>query len=126
MAMDLKIVNGDFVIDPVTHDLQTVEGADEVAQRICATLDIYYQEMDNLAPEIGADYSNMLGKNPDLDHAADDMEAAITAQVPEIQTVDSITFNKDKNRHLIVDFEVTYLDEDDNEQQAKGGYDIGA
>lgn len=126
MAMDLKIVNGDFVIDPVTHDLQTVEGADEVAQRICATLDIYYQEMDNLAPEIGADYSNMLGKNPDLDHAADDMEAAITAQVPEIQTVDSITFTKDKNRHLIVDFEVTYLDEDDNEQQAKGGYDIGA
>ena len=118
--------SGDFVIDPNTHDLEVVEGADEIAQRIRATLDIYYGEMDNLDSEIGSDYSNMLGKNPDLDHAADDMEAAITAQVPEIQTVDSITFTKDKNRHLIVDFEVTYLDEDDNEQQAKGGYDIGA
>lgn len=127
MARDLMIdQSGDFVIDPNTHDLAVVEGADEIAQRIRATLDIYYGEMDNLDSEIGSDYSNMLGKNPDLDHAADDMEAAITAQVPEIQTVDSITFTKDKNRHLIVDFEVTYLDEDDNEQQAKGGYDIGA
>ncbi|WP_462394313.1 DUF2634 domain-containing protein [Lentilactobacillus parabuchneri] len=127
MARDLMIdQGGDFVIDPNTHDLEVVEGADEIAQRIRATLDIYYGEMDNLDSEIGSDYSNMLGKNPDLDHAADDMEAAITAQVPEIQTVDSITFTKDKNRHLIVDFEVTYLDEDDNEQQAKGGYDIGA
>lgn len=127
MAGDLMIdQSGDFVIDPNTHDLEVVEGADEIAQRIRATLDIYYGEMDNLDSEIGSDYSNMLGKNPDLDHAADDMEAAITAQVPEIQTVDSITFTKDKNRHLIVDFEVTYLDEDDNEQQAKGGYDIGA
>lgn len=127
MARDLMIDQiGDFVIDPNTHDLEVVEGADEIAQRIRATLDIYYGEMDNLDSEIGSDYSNMLGKNPDLDHAADDMEAAITAQVPEIQTVDSITFTKDKNRHLIVDFEVTYLDEDDNEQQAKGGYDIGA
>lgn len=127
MARDLMIdQSGDFVIDPNTHDLEVVEGADEIAQRIRATLDIYYGEMDNLDSEIGSDYSNMLGKNPDLDHAADDMEAAITAQVPEIQTVDSITFTKDKNRHLIVDFEVTYLDEDDNEQQAKGGYDIGS
>lgn len=127
MARDLMIdQSGDFVIDPNTHDLEVVEGADEIAQRIRATLDIYYGEMDNLDSEIGSDYSNMLGKNPDLDHAADDMEAAIIAQVPEIQTVDSITFTKDKNRHLIVDFEVTYLDEDDNEQQAKGGYDIGA
>lgn len=126
MARDLMIdQSGDFVIDPNTHDLEVVEGADEIAQRIRATLDIYYGEMDNLDSEIGSDYSNMLGKQPDLEHATDDMEAAITAQVPEIQTVDSITFTKDKNRHLIVDFEVTYLDEDDNEQQAKGGYDIG-
>lgn len=127
MARDLMIdQSGDFVIDPNTHDLEVVEGADEIAQRIRATLDIYYGEMDNLDSEIGSDYSNMLGKQPDLEHANDDMEAAITAQVPEIQTVDSITFTKDKNRHLIVDFEVTYLDEDNNEQQAKGGYDIGA
>ena len=126
MARDLMIdQSGDFVIDPNTHDLEVVEGADEIAQRIRATLDIYYGEMDNLDSEIGSDYSNMLGKQPDLEHATDDMEAAITAQVPEIQTVDSITFTKDKNRHLIVDFEVTYLDEDDNEKQAKGGYDIG-
>lgn len=126
MARDLMIdQSGDFVIDPNTHDLEVVEGADEIEQRIRATLDIYYGEMDNLDSEIGSDYSNMLGKQPDLEHATDDMEAAITAQVPEIQTVDSITFTKDKNRHLIVDFEVTYLDEDDNEQQAKGGYDIG-
>lgn len=126
MARDLMIdQSGDFVIDPNTHDLEVVEGADEIAQRIRATLDIYYGEMDNLDSEIGSDYSNMLGKQPDLEHATDDMEAAITAQVPEIQTVDSITFTKDKNRHLIVDFEVTYLDEDANEQQAKGGYDIG-
>jgi hypothetical protein len=56
MARDLMIdQSGDFVIDPNTHDLEVVEGADEIAQRIRATLDIYYGEMDNLDSEIGSD-----------------------------------------------------------------------
>lgn len=121
----LDPATGDFMIDPVTHDLMMVEDGDEIAQRIRATLDIYFGEMKNLAPEIGADYSNMLGKSPNYDYAASDMEAAIMAQIPEIRGVDSITFKEQPHRGLTVNFTVTYVDDDGEEQQTEGGYDIG-
>lgn len=117
---------GDFVIDPNTHDLAMVEGADEIAQRIRATWDIYFGEMSHLDPEIGSDYSNLLGKNPSFEYAADDMEAAVIAQVPEVISFDSVNFTKLPNRRVQVDFVATYIDEDQNEQQAEGGYEIGS
>lgn len=130
MAKDLEIDdNGDLVIDLTTHDLAIVTGADEIVQRIKATLDIYYGEMENIAPEVGADYSNLLGKNYDTELAIADMTSAITAGVPEITSVDDMSIDIDRQtRKATVNFTVSYSDDDtgDNEQEAKGEYEIGA
>ena len=130
MAKDLEIDdNGDLVIDPTTHDLAIVTGTDEILQRIKATLDIYYGEMENIAPEVGADYSNLLGKNYDVELAIADMTSAITAGVPEITSVDDMSIDIDRQtRKATVNFTVSYSDDHtgDNEQEAKGAYEIGA
>lgn len=130
MAKDLEIDdNGDLVIDPTTHDLAIVTGTDEIVQRIKATLDIYYGEMENIAPEVGADYSNLLGKNYDTELAIADMTSAITAGVPEITSVDDMSIDIDRQtRKATVNFTVSYSDDDagDSEQEAKGEYEIGA
>lgn len=129
MAKDLEIdENGDLVIDPTTHDLAIVTGTDEIVQRIKATLDIYYGEMDNIAPEVGADYSNLLGKNYDVELAIADMTSAITAGVPEITSVDDMSIDIDRQtRKATVNFTVSYSEDDtgDSEQEAKGEYEIG-
>lgn len=130
MAKDLEIDdNGDLVIDPTTHDLAIVTGTDEIVQRIKATLDIYYGEMENIAPEVGADYSNLLGKNYDTELAIADMTSAITAGVPEITSVDDMSIDIDRQtRKATVNFTVSYSEDDtgDSEQEAKGEYEIGA
>lgn len=130
MAKDLEIDdNGDLVIDPTTHDLAIVTGTDEIVQRIKATLDIYYGEMENIAPGVGADYSNLLGKNYDTELAIADMTSAITAGVPEITNVDDMSIDIDRQtRKATVNFTVSYREGDtgDNEQEAKGAYEIGA
>lgn len=129
MAKDLEIDDsGDLVIDPTTHDLAIVTGADEIVQRIKATLDIYYGEMENIAPEVGADYSNLLGKNYDTELAIADMTSAITAGVPEITSVDDMSIDIDRQtRKATVNFVVSYSEDDagDEEQEAKGEYEIG-
>lgn len=129
MAKDLEIDdNGDLVIDPTTHDLAIVTGTDEIVQRIKATLDIYYGEMENIAPEVGADYSNLLGKNYDVELAIADMTSAITAGVPEITSVDDMSIDIDRQtRKATVNFTVSYSEDDtgDEEQEAKGEYEIG-
>ena len=129
MAKDLEIdENGDLVIDPTTHDLAIVTGTDEIVQRIKATLDIYYGEMENIAPEVGADYSNLLGKNYDTELAIADMTSAITAGVPEITSVDDMSIDIDRQtRKATVNFVVSYSEDDtgDSEQEAKGEYEIG-
>lgn len=129
MAKDLEIDdNGDLVIDPTTHDLAIVTGTDEIVQRIKATLDIYYGEMENIAPEVGADYSNLLGKNYDVELAIADMTSAITAGVPEITSVDDMSIDIDRQtRKATVNFTVSYSEDDtgDDEQEAKGEYEIG-
>lgn len=129
MAKDLEIDdNGDLVIDPTTHDLAIVTGTDEIVQRIKATLDIYYGEMENIAPEVGADYSNLLGKSYDTELAIADMTSAITAGVPEITSVDDMSIDIDRQtRKATVNFAVSYSDDgtDDDEQEAKGEYEIG-
>lgn len=130
MAKDLEIDdNGDLVIDPTTHDLAIVTGTDEIVQRIKAALDIYYGEMENIAPGVGADYSNLLGKNYDTELAIADMTSAITAGVPEITNVDDMSIDIDRQtRKATVNFTVSYREGDtgDNEQEAKGAYEIGA
>lgn len=128
MARDIKLdpKTGDFVIDPLTHDLAMVEGAEEIAQRVRTTLDIRYGEMKHLDPDVGADYSNFLGKDPELDAAAADIQAAVTAQVPEVESIDSIAFTKLSHRRLRVNFTITYIDEAGITQTTEGGYDIGA
>ena len=129
MAKDLEIDdNGDLVIDPTTHDLAIVTGTDEIVQRIKATLDIYYGEMENIAPDVGADYSNLLGKNYDVELAIADMTSAITAGVPEITSVDDMSIDIDRQtRKATVNFTVSYSEDDagDDEQEAKGAYEIG-
>lgn len=129
MAKDLEIDdNGDLVIDPTTHDLAIVTGTDEIVQRIKATLDIYYGEMENIAPEVGADYSNLLGKNYDVELAIADMTSAITAGIPEITSVDDMSIDIDREtRKAKVNFTVSYSEDDtgDSEQEAKGAYEIG-
>lgn len=130
MAKDLEIdETGDLVIDPTTHDLAIVTGTDEIVQRIKATLDIYYGEMENIAPDVGADYSNLLGKNYNVELAIADMTAAITAGVPEVTSVNDMSIDIDpKTRKATVNFAVSYSDDDtgDSEQEAKGAYEIGA
>lgn len=125
MARDLEIDDtGDLVIDETTHDLSIIEGADEIAQRIKATLDIRYGEMTNLDPDMGADYTNFLGKDFNEELAGADMEAAITANVPEVTSVDSITFTR-KGRQLFVSFTAHYQDDDtDTEEEVEGDYTI--
>lgn len=105
MAKDLEVDDyGDLVIDPVTHDLATVSGIDEIAQRIKATLSIKYGEMPNLGAEAGADYRNFLGKNFNEESARDDLTAALLDQVPEVQSLQDITFQKLARRKLAVGF----------------------
>lgn len=108
MANDIRLGdNHDFVIDPITHDLDIVDGLDEIAQRIKATLEIRYGEMQRLDPEMGSDYTNFLGKHFDKQAAAGDMRAVIIAKVPEVETVDEITFEVQPNRKLLIKFRAT-------------------
>lgn len=127
MARDLQVDdNGDLVIDPLTHDLAIVDGAEEIEQRIKATLDTRYGEMVNLDPKMGADYQSFLDKNFNEDNAAADMTAAIKANVPEVETIDSIKFKKLPRRHLLVTFRATVRNDDNSTDKIKGDYNIGS
>lgn len=124
MAKDLLVTEyGDPVIDPSTHDLVTVDGLEEVAQRIRATLLIRYGEMPNLDPDQGADYSNFLGKNFNEKMASSDMSTTIQEKVPEVQTVNNISFKKMPNRGLHVYFSAT-VEVNDKPEELEGGFDL--
>ena len=124
MAKDLLVTKyGDPVIDPSTHDLATVDGLEEVAQRIRATLLIRYGEMPNLDPDQGADYSNFLDKNFNEKLASADMSTTIQEKVPEVQTVNRIAFKKMPNRGLRVYFNAT-VKVDDKPEELEGGLDL--
>lgn len=125
MARDLQLdETGDLVIDPVTHDLAMVSGIDEVAQRIKTTLSIKYGEMDNLGPEAGADYRNFLGKSFSEEAARDDLTAALLDQVPEVQSLQDITFQKLADRKLAVGFTAVVEDESGETEEVKEDYSI--
>lgn len=125
MAKDLLVTKyGDPVIDPSTHDLATVDGLEEVAQRIRATLLIRYGEMPNLDPDQGADYSNFLGKNFNEKMASADMSTTIQEKVPEVQTVNKISFKKLPERGLHVSFNATVSVDDGDPEELEGGLDL--
>lgn len=126
MARDLLVTKyGDPVIDPSTHDLATVDGLDEIAQRIRATLLIRYGEMPNLDPDQGADYSNFIGKNFNEELASVDMSTTIQDKVPEVQTVNKITFKKLPERGLYVSFDATVSVDDGDPEELEGGFELG-
>ena len=125
MARDLQVDQDvNLVIDPDTHDLAMVDGLDEIAQRIKATLEIRYGEMVNLDPEMGADYTNFLGKNFNENFAAADMTSAIEADVPEVESVDSIKFIKLPHRKLKVTFTATVQNSDGTTSTVEGGLPV--
>ena len=126
MAKDLMVdENGDLVIDPFTHDLAIIDGLDEIAQRIRATLLIRYGEMPNLDPDQGADYSNFLGKNFNQNLASSDMSTTIVDKIPEVKSINSITFKELPNRRLYVEFSAVVSFDDNSSEELEGGLEIG-
>ncbi|QHJ84842.1 MAG: hypothetical protein [Bacteriophage sp.] len=123
MAKDLLVdQNGDLVIDNDSKDFAEVDGIEEVAQRIKATLDIRYGEMERLDPEMGSDYRGFLGKKPDLNGAVSDMTAAITANVPEVESVTNFKLTRLPKRGLLVEFTAT-VNVDGKKQKVDESYD---
>ena len=119
IARDLQLdENGDLMIDPVAHDLAMVSGIDEVAQRIKTTLSI------NLGSEAGADYRNFLGKSFNEEAARDDLTAALLDQVPEVQSLQDITFKKEAGRKLTVGFTAVVEDDSGETEEVKEDYSI--
>ena len=123
---DLKVDDhGDLVIDPVTHDLQTVDGIDEVSQRIKATLSIHLGEMVNLDPDQGTNYTNFFVKNFKKNIAQTDIADAIERNVPEVNELTDVAFEKLPERGLKVEFEANVTLEDGTNDTAEGGLNLG-
>lgn len=117
--------NGDIMVDPLTHDLMLVDGIDEIAQRVRATLSIRLGEMKNLAPEQGTNYTNFFLKNFQKNVAQTDMVDAIERNVPEVQQVPDLNFKQQPNRVLEIAFKVNVALADGTTGIAKGGLEIG-
>ena len=117
--------HGDIVIDPVTHDLKMIDGVDEVAQRIRATLLIRLGEMQNLAIDQGTDYTNFFVKNFNKNIAQNDMFDALENNGPEVDQVTNIIFEELPNRVLKVSFTANVTLDDGTHDIAKGGLELG-
>lgn len=123
---DLKVDDhGDLVIDPITHDLQTVDGIDEIAQRIKATLSIHLGEMINLDPDQGTDYTNFFVKNFKKNIAQTDIADAIERNVPEVNELTDVAFEKLLDRGLKVEFKANVTLDDGTNDTAEGGLNLG-
>lgn len=116
---------GDIVVDPLTHDLVIVDGIEEVAQRIRATLKIRLGEMVNLAPNQGTDYTNFFTKQLNENIAKTDIVTALQDNVPEITDVLDINFKKLPNRVLNIAFKANVSLDDGTNKMVEGGLDIG-
>lgn len=127
MAKDFKSTEyGDLYVDPLTHDFVLVNGLEEITQRIKATLETFYGEMDVLDPEQGMDYTNFLGKRFEKARASDELRDTIKRQVPEVDSVEDIHFNFKPNRRLEITFRAMATPtESDNSQEVEGGVEIG-
>lgn len=126
MAKDFKSTDyGDLYVDPETHDFVLIDGLEEIAQRIKATLETNYHEMDVLDPEQGLDYTNFLGKRFNKELASDELRETIRRQVPEVDSVEDIQFEFHPNRQLTINFKVMATPtESELSQEIEGGIDI--
>lgn len=126
MAKDFKSTNyGDLYVDPDTHDFVLISGLEEIAQRIKATLETNYQEMDVLDPEQGLDYTNFLGKRFNKELASDELRETIRRQVPEVDSIENIDFKFKPNRKLTITFKVMATPTESNKsQEVEGGVKI--
>lgn len=126
MAKDFKSTDyGDLYVDPETHDFVLIDGLEEIAQRIKATLETNYQEMDVLDPEQGLDYTNFLGKRFNKELTSDELRDTIRRQVPEVDSVEDIEFKFQPNRKLTINFKVMATPTDSElSQEIEGGVDI--
>lgn len=115
---------GDVVVDPLTHDLAIVDGVEEVAQRIRATLKIRLGEMVNLAPDQGTDYTSIFTKQFNENIAKTDIITALQENIPEITDVIDISFKKMPNRVLNVDFKANVNLSDGTTETVEGGLEI--
>lgn len=123
---DLKVDDhGDLIIDPVTHDLETVDGIDEIAQRIKATLSIHLGEMVNLDSEQGTEYTNFFVKNFKKNIAQTDIADAIERNVPEVNELTDVIFEKLPERGLKVEFKANVTLDDGTNDVAEGGLNLG-
>ena len=85
MAKDFKSTEyGDLYVDPLTHDFVLVNGLEEITQRIKATLETFYGEMDVLDPEQGMDYTNFLGKRFEKARASDELRDTISHYITRV------------------------------------------
>ena len=126
MAKDFKSTDfGDLYVDPETHDFVLIDGLEEIAQRIRATLETNYHEMDVLDPEQGLDYTNFLGKRFNKELASDELRETIRRQVPEVDSVEDIQFEFHPNRTLTINFKAMATPTDSElSQEIEGGVDI--
>lgn len=126
MAKDFKSTDyGDLYVDPDTHDFVLISGLEEIAQRIKATLETNYQEMDVLDPEQGLDYTNFLGKRFNKELASDELRETIRRQVPEVDSIENIDFKFKPNRKLTITFKVMATPTESNKsQEVEGGVEI--
>lgn len=126
MAKDFKSTDyGDLYVDPDTHDFVLISGLEEIAQRIKATLETNYQEMDVLDPEQGLDYTNFLGKRFNKELASDELRETIRRQVPEVDSIENIDFKFHSNRKLTITFKVMATPtESSKSQEVEGGVEI--
>lgn len=128
MAKDFKVTDyGDLYVDPDTHDFVLIDGIDEIAQRIKATLETFFGEMDIIDPDQGMDYANFLGHNYDKVLASRDLRETIQAKVPEVDSVDDIELKVDPStRHLNVHFKAMATPtESSASQPVEGDVDVG-
>lgn len=127
MAKDFRSTEyGDLYIDPFTHDFVLIDGLEEISQRIKATLETFYGEMDVLDPEQGMDYTNFLGKRFNKERASDELRDTIRRQVPEVNSVEEINFNFKPNRRLKITFKAAATPtESKNSQEVEGGVEVG-
>lgn len=102
-----------------------IDGVDEVAQRIRATLLIHFGEMRNIAPEQGTNYTNFFVKNFKKNIAQADMVEAIERNIPEVDQVTDINFKNKPNRLLEVTFKANVTLNDGTKGIAQGGMSIG-
>lgn len=102
---DIAIKNGHPVFED--GDYKYVYDADAVAQQVYITLQTKLKEFE---PDktLGLNQENLLGKNVVYDFVEQDIRDAIIQQVDQVQSIDSIEFDKnDDIRVLTVNIQFT-------------------